>query len=204
MSASFDFTGKVVVVTGGTFGIGAAVVCDFLAAGATVVTCARRSLRAVKPPSALEVQKSEQEDEVKSGGACSSSQEKKGEPVSPLMEWKHHPRLRFVVADVSTDAGRERLFFAAASAGRASVLVNNVGTNIRRLAHEYSASEYQALHSANLESAFFLCQMFHPQLRQSRGAIVNVSSVSGQTSDGTGVVYHMTKAALDHMTRYAR
>ena len=55
--------------------------------------------------------------------------------------------------------------------------------------------------ATNLESAFFLCQMFYPQLRKTRGAVVNISSISGQTSDGTGVLYHMTKAALDHMTR---
>ncbi len=119
----------------------------------------------------------------------------------PLFGFRRHPRLRVVAADVSTPKGRESLFFAAASAGRASVLVNNVGTNIRRSTHEYTPAEYHTLQATNLESAFFLCQMFFPQLRTTRGTVINVSSVSGQTSDSTGVVYHMTKAALDHMTR---
>ncbi len=39
---AFDFTDRVVVVTGGTRGVGAGVVAAFLAAGANVVTCGRQ------------------------------------------------------------------------------------------------------------------------------------------------------------------
>jgi NAD(P)-dependent dehydrogenase (short-subunit alcohol dehydrogenase family) len=39
---ALDFTGRSVVVTGGTRGIGAGIACGFLAAGARVLVCARR------------------------------------------------------------------------------------------------------------------------------------------------------------------
>ena len=39
-------------------------------------------------------------------------------------------------------------------------------------------------------------------LAETKGCVVNISSISGQCSDNTGVVYAMNKAAIDHMTRY--
>eukprot|EP00747_Dinoflagellata_sp_TGD_P110921 gnl/TRDRNA2_/TRDRNA2_171094_c1_seq3.p1 gnl/TRDRNA2_/TRDRNA2_171094_c1~~gnl/TRDRNA2_/TRDRNA2_171094_c1_seq3.p1 ORF type:complete len:207 (+),score=17.14 gnl/TRDRNA2_/TRDRNA2_171094_c1_seq3:357-977(+) len=56
--------------------------------------------------------------------------------------------------------------------------------------------------ATNQGSAFHMCQKFFPVLAQSKGCVVSISSIAGQTSDNTGVVYHMNKAAMDHMTRY--
>ena len=51
--------------------------------------------------------------------------------------------------------------------------------------------------------AWDLSRALHPRLAASgRGAIVNVGSVAGQVSVGTGAVYAMSKAAIEHLTRY--
>ena len=106
-------------------------------------------------------------------------------------------------ADVSTAAGRELcLNTCIEQHGALDILVNNVGTNIRKAAVDFTSEEYEGLLATNLGSAFHLCQGAFPHLQRQHGSVVNISSVSGQTSDGTGVVYHMTKAALDMMTRY--
>ena len=163
MSTTFDFTGKVAVVTGGTKGIGYSIVRGFLDAGATVVTCGRHRLpRSEKkaPPSQTETAC------LTANGVDATTPGKSVNVASPppqesssatvtsfkddLSALRHHPRLRFVVADVSTDAGREALFFAAASAGRASILVNNVGTNIRRRMHEFSPHDYHAVQARQI------------------------------------------------------
>lgn len=55
--------------------------------------------------------------------------------------------------------------------------------------------------ATNQTSAFFLCTLCLPLLRKSaHPSVVNVSSVAGIRSSGTGVVYAMTKAAMVHMT----
>ena len=68
-------------------------------------------------------------------------------------------------------------------------------------AADVEAQKYEAMVATNQTSAFFLCTMCLPMLRESpRASIVNVSSLAGIRSSGTGVVYAMTKAAITHMT----
>lgn len=82
------------------------------------------------------------------------------------------------------------------------ILVNNVGTNIRKPAIEYSSAEYQQLFATNLDSAFYLTQSCHSILSKSEhAAIVNISSVGGLAHLRTGVIYGMTKAAMVQMTK---
>lgn len=86
--------------------------------------------------------------------------------------------------------------------GGLNCLVNNVGSNIRLPAIEYSAEQYQHLFATNLESAFFLTQACYSWLCQSNNAsVVNIASVAGIAHMRTGVVYGMTKAAMLQMTR---
>ena len=82
------------------------------------------------------------------------------------------------------------------------ILVNNVGTNIRKKAVEYSAAEFDAIMGTNLRPAFEICQQSHPLLKKSKAAsVVNIVSVAGLTHLRTGAPYAMSKAALTQLTR---
>ncbi|HWS90664.1 MAG TPA: SDR family oxidoreductase [Pyrinomonadaceae bacterium] len=107
-----------------------------------------------------------------------------------------------VAADLSTAEGRAAVLRRLESLGQLDVLVNNVGTNVRKAAVEYAAEEYERVISTNLTSAFELTRAAHPLLKKAGGAsVVNVSSVSGLTHTSTGAPYAMSKAALLQMTR---
>jgi Tropinone reductase 1 len=108
-----------------------------------------------------------------------------------------------VAADVSTPDGRQHVVnTVSATWGGMDILVNNVGTNIRKKTPDYSSQEVDFLLNTNLQSAFGLCQLAYPLLRRSgSGSIVNVSSVAGLTHVRTGAVYGMTKAAMVQLTR---
>lgn len=158
------------VVTGGTKGIGLAVVRELLDLGAEVVTVSRR--------------------------------EAAGDPA--LEAAAAAGRLHAIHADVATPRGRERLAAGLpASWDALDILVNNVGTNIRKPSLEFTEDEYRTVLDTNLTSAWELTRLLHGRLRESRRAsIVNIGSVAGLRAVGSGAVYAMSKAALAHLTRY--
>lgn len=86
--------------------------------------------------------------------------------------------------------------------GKLDILVNNVGTNIRKKAVEYTTSEYEGIMATNLHAAFDFCQRAYPLLKKSeKAAVVNVLSVAGLTHLRTGAPYAMSKAALLQLTK---
>ncbi|MEZ4902732.1 MAG: SDR family oxidoreductase [Spirosomataceae bacterium] len=85
--------------------------------------------------------------------------------------------------------------------GRLDILINNVGTNIRKPTTSYTYDEYNHLLSTNLNAAFLLTQALYPLLKASEGCVVNVTSVAGLTALRSGSIYGMTKAALNQLTR---
>lgn len=107
------------------------------------------------------------------------------------------------VADVSEATGRETLLAEVASRWpQLHILVNNVGTNIRKPTTEYTSEEYRHLLATNLDSAWELSRAAQPLLRAAgQSSIVNISSVAGLVHVRTGSVYGMTKAALVQLTR---
>jgi len=113
-------------------------------------------------------------------------------------------RAEGLAADVSTAEGRDAVLSRVEESGAGlDVLVNNVGTNIRKAAVEYTREEYERIVSTNLTSAFELTRAAHVLLKSARAgaSVVNVSSVSGLVHTSTGTPYAMTKAALLQMTR---
>src|SRR5262245_59135894 len=87
-----------------------------------------------------------------------------------------------LAADMATDAGRRAVRAHVDKLwGELHVLVNNVGTNFRAPTLEYTTENLRQVMSANTESAFGLCQLMHPLLRATHGAIVNVSSIASRT-----------------------
>lgn len=108
-----------------------------------------------------------------------------------------------VALDMSQKADRSQAIRAVEERwGRLDILVNNVGTNIRKKMPDYSEEEYLFLLNTNLASAFDLSRQALPLLRKSdQGNIIHISSVAGLTHIRSGAVYGMTKAALIQLAR---
>ena len=72
--------------------------------------------------------------------------------------------------------------------------MNNAGTNVIKPTIEYSAEDYSKVMTTNLDSAYHLCQLAHPLLKESEnGSIVFISSVASLTSIGSGSIYAASK-----------
>ena len=106
-------------------------------------------------------------------------------------------------ADLSRAGDRNGLMDSLKSHwSRLDILVNNVGTNIRKKAVEYSADEYDTIMGTNLRPAFEICQQAYPLLKKSKAAsVVNIVSVAGLAHMRTWAPYGMSKAALIQLTR---
>lgn len=122
-----------------------------------------------------------------------------------LEDWRRRgARAYGLAADVSVAEGRSAVLQRLEEFGAGlDILVNNVGTNVRKSATEYTTEEYERIISTNLTSAFELTRAAHALLKAARegASVVNVSSVSGLVHTSTGTPYAMTKAALLQMTR---
>ena len=121
-----------------------------------------------------------------------------------LEEWQDKGFKAYGQAGDITNRGDRREIFEEVDElwGRLDILINNVGTNIRKKAIDYTREEYDEILTTNLHSAFDLCQRGHTLLKNSHhAAVVNVLSVAGLTHLRTGAPYAMSKAALLQLTR---
>ncbi|XP_050210968.1 tropinone reductase homolog At5g06060-like [Mercurialis annua] len=108
------------------------------------------------------------------------------------------------VCDATSRAQREKLIEEVGSVfkGTLNILVNNVGTNIRKPTTEYTAEEYSKIMLTNFESAYHMCQLAHPLLKSSgAGSIIFISSVAGIQHLGSGSIYGATKGAINQLTK---
>ncbi|WP_433172315.1 SDR family NAD(P)-dependent oxidoreductase [Actinoallomurus sp. CA-150999] len=112
------------------------------------------------------------------------------------------PDIRTFVADVAAPDAPEGIVAAATEAfGRIDVLVNNAAITrpapLGGIAREIADRQL----ATNLLGPLFLAQAALPQLEESGGVIVNVTSIQGQRGWPNNSVYGATKVALDFLTR---
>ena len=87
--------------------------------------------------------------------------------------------------------------------GQIDVLVNSAGIIANGSIQTTTLDEWDKMFHINLRSVFVLTQKCLPHLIESKGNIVNVSSVAGSRSFPNILAYGVSKAALDQMTRSA-
>jgi tropinone reductase I len=107
-------------------------------------------------------------------------------------------------ADVSTTEGRARIVSRLRGIWEGlDILIHCAGTNIRKPSIEYDEHERDLILHTNLISIFELSRALLPELRAAgAAAMVTIGSTAGLTTIPTGAPYAMSKAALDHLTRY--
>lgn len=168
---NWNLANKTALVTGGTKGIGRAIVDELVHLGAQVWFVARNEhdVQAVA-------------DEFR----------------------KRHVLVTALAGDVTDRAFRELLITQITERwGRLDILINNVGTNVRRKFIEYTEPEYRQLFETNLFSLTEMCRLAFPLLQKSgQASVVNLASVAGSVDVQSGPPYGMTKAAIIQLTRH--
>ncbi|KGJ07076.1 SDR family NAD(P)-dependent oxidoreductase [Paracoccus sphaerophysae] len=107
-----------------------------------------------------------------------------------------------VIADVSIPEQVDRMRDEAlARFGRIDALVNNAGVALFSRAHQTAFEQWREVMATNLDGVFLCTQALVPALAESRGAIVNIASISGLRASTLRVAYGTSKAAVIHLTK---
>ncbi len=85
--------------------------------------------------------------------------------------------------------------------GQLDVLVNNAGMMQEATIDDMSLDDWHRTLTVNLTAPFLLIKAALPHLRQSRGSIVNTSSIEGLASNPGHAAYGASKAGLHGLTR---
>src|SRR5438067_1529477 len=166
---------KVVIITGGSSGIGKACAQEFVRAGAKVVVCCNVESEGTAVASALQALAREQ-------GAGDAS---------------------FVFCDVRKMEDIRNLIEATlARHGRIDCLINNAGWHPpHKPIDEFTVEEFRDLLELNLVSVFNACRLALPHLRRTGGNVINVSSLVAQIGQRHATTYAATKGAVTALTK---
>ena len=88
-----------------------------------------------------------------------------------------------------------------AKLGRVDVLINNAGVADFGPLEHTDFQRWRRVMETNLDGVFLCSQALLPALKSSRGAIVNIASISGLRASTLRVAYGTSKAAVIHLTQ---
>lgn len=164
--------GKTAMVTGGTRGIGYAIVKVYLENGASVALCGSRQETVDK---ALDKLKAENPD-YKVIGLCPNLQ--KPEEVKKAV-----------------DTVKETF-------GSFDIMVNNAGVSARDSLYEYKPEDFAKTMELNVNAVFYCAQAAAKVMKeQGGGVIINTSSMVSIYGQPAGVAYPTSKFAVNGLTK---
>jgi NAD(P)-dependent dehydrogenase (short-subunit alcohol dehydrogenase family) len=169
-----ELKGTVALVTGGGTGIGRGISVELARAGARAVI----------------LNYSRSGEEAKEAAQALAELGCEGLPWQA--DVSAEPQVLAMVAGV-----RERF-------GRLDVLVNNAGIT-RFIPHPdleaLTEEVWTSILDVNLKGTFWCCRAAAEDLRQAKGAIVNIASIAGLRAAGSSIAYGVSKAGVLQLTR---
>ena len=108
-----------------------------------------------------------------------------------------------VKADVSTREGTSQLAkYALEKYKKIDILINNAGISEYKLFTDETDEDWQRVINTNLYSAFAMSQEVIPSMvHQKEGLIINISSAWGVVGGALEVIYSVSKAGMDGLTK---
>lgn len=88
-----------------------------------------------------------------------------------------------------------------ATFGKIDAVVNNAGVADFGPIEATDFQRWRTVMETNLDGAFLVSQACIPALKETRGALVNIASISGLRASTLRVAYGTSKAALIHLTK---
>ncbi|MFN4258223.1 MAG: SDR family oxidoreductase [Gemmataceae bacterium] len=170
----YSFPGKVVLVTGGSRGMGAAILDAFARAGATCI------VNFFDDPAGHNRRDTE-------------------ETAERLRQ--HQVPVHVFEADVSNYSAVEQLMCQVAQvAGGLDILVNNAGILRDRTVKKMTLDEWQSVLRTNLDGVFH-CSKLGAEMLRDGGRIVNMASISGVVGFHGQANYAAAKAGVIALTK---
>lgn len=164
-------TQKIAIVTGASRGIGREVAKELAESGITVIANYNKSEE--------EAKKLQQELE------------------------EQNFKLEIFKADVSKREDVKKLVeYTIEKYGKIDILINNAGISEYKLFTDETDEDWDKLINTNLYSAFAMSQEVIPNMvHNKKGCIINISSIWGIVGGSLEVLYSISKAGLDGMTK---
>ena len=163
--------GKVAVVTGGTRGIGFATVKKFLENEAKVVL-------------------------------LGSKQETVEKAIKELKQINSSYEVIGFYPNLSSKEEMDELFKKVKEIyGHIDILINNAGISSKTKIEDYTDEEYEKITNLNIKSVFNCSKEIIPYLKETKGVILNTSSMVSIYGQPSGVMYPTTKFAVNGITK---
>lgn len=168
------FKDKTVIITGAGSGIGQATAIRFAREGANVVLV----------------------------GRTTQTLEETAHAFPQDRTWIHTDNYLIVACDISVQSQVQKMIkLVIDKFDKIDILVNNAGKAIQGKITELTAEDWKTAIDINLNGTFYVCQTAMPYLIESKGNIINVSSLSGMGGDWNMAAYNAAKAGISNLTR---